>query len=123
MTNNAQMATISIAGIEIVAPVDLVRLAGWSFSSSSGSIATDDSSNKFVSRRVLRALSEQQRYHDNKIVGVAALAVLSRCVELGEVESLEGRRDNIKIKVAQLELDAETKRLAAAELECKARGL
>lgn len=112
-------ATIRIAGLVITAPADLVMAAGW-LVYANGATA-DHSGNGFVSRRLLRSMSEEGVHHQSSIDDAMVMHLLTRCVALGEIESLEGRRDNNKLAVAKLEAEAALNHRRAAELELEAR--
>ena len=112
----ASMATVVIGGIELHAPADVVRLAGWVVY---GSGATrDGSSDGIASRRLARALSERGaplNVHDT-------LALFLRVIELGEIESAASRREAANERIAKLDVQAAEARARAAYLECRALG-
>lgn len=119
-----KIAHIDLGGIRVVAPRDLAELAGWTFHTTQGADvvqAHDATTNRWASRRIVRAISELKYTERSIIEGTAARAVLARCVELGDIESLEGKRDNARLAVAKLEAQAAADRLRAAELEYQPR--
>lgn len=122
MTTTPITVTIRTSGLELTAPLELVLAAGWTVTTDCDAISVDDrSSNGFVSRRLYRTLSERGEFPQGKVPLQSGLHILARCVELGEIESLDRKRDNARLEIAKLEADAARNRKMTAEFELSAR--
>lgn len=113
MTTTNDTIAIRLGHTTIVAPADLVTLAGWLIRDGQ---AIDDSKNGYRNRRLARALDDLDYGGMERVTGANAQRLLLRVLTLGEVESSERRAEAARLEVAHCEAVAALDRRRAAEM-------